>query len=84
MAAMSMSIFPIGRPVRRNSAAIRPYTSAAGSVSGQTITSGNTRRSRSAFLSRLLLYSTPYHSSARTGQTDAEPVARRDRLRARS
>ena len=69
MAAMSMSIFPIGRPVCLSSAAIRPYSSAAGSVSGQTISSGNTRRTRSAFLSRLLLFSTPYH-------TPREPAGR--------
>ena len=68
MAAMSMSIFPIGRPVCLSSAAIRPYSSAAGSVSGQTISSGNTRRSRSAFLSRLLLFSTRTPYSARTGR----------------
>ena len=67
MAAMSRSIFPIGRPVRFSSAAIRPYSSAAASVSGQMISSGSTRRNLSAFLSRLPLFSTPNQSSARTG-----------------
>jgi len=45
-----------------------PGARAAGSVSGQRINSDNTRRSRSAFRSRALLFSTPYQSSARTGR----------------
>ena len=37
MAAIIMSICCIGRPIRRSSAAMRPYSAAASSVNGQTV-----------------------------------------------
>ena len=77
---MSMSIFPIGRPIRLSSAAIRPYSSAAGSVSGQTINSDNTPpQSLGVPLPRAAVLD-PVPKLRENRQADPDAVASRDGL----
>lgn len=58
MAAIIMSFGPMGRPIRRSSAAIRPYSNAAASMTGQSIQEEIARWSRCKLRSRFGLHST--------------------------
>ena len=52
MAAIIMSFWPMGRPVRRSSAAMRPYSKAAASVTGQSFQEASASFSRCKLRSR--------------------------------
>jgi len=73
IAAIIMSMTPMGRPRRVSSAQMRPYSKAAAASKAQSFRVGNADFRLFMFRSRLLLFSMPATSSASTGM--ARPMA---------